>query len=135
MNTPVTFTAREFCDPSAFGRTRSRSLPRGFVEVRDASSAPELVGQELRRQDRHRVRAGDLPPSSARTGQEEQHLDAVKGPWGTVGQEHAQEMADVIFNGSTRRSLGMAEVTITFDNTNGIVNVATDEGNYPPRLP
>ena len=64
-------------------------------------------------------------------------VDAVK--W-TLGEQSAKsmrggEMADVIFNGSsTRRSLGMAEVTMTFDNTNGVVNVATEEVQITRRV-
>ena len=51
-------------------------------------------------------------------------VDAVK--W-ILGEQSAKsmrggEMADVIFNGSTsRRSLGLAEVTMTFDNSRRIL--------------
>src|SRR5438874_324371 len=56
-------------------------------------------------------------------------VDAVR--W-ILGEQSAKslrggEMADVIFNGSTsRRSLGLAEVTMTFDNGNG--HLATQAG-------
>src|SRR5207302_1704329 len=56
-------------------------------------------------------------------------VDAVR--W-VLGEQSAKslrggEMADVIFNGSTsRRSLGLAEVTMTFDNSRR--DLATDAG-------
>jgi chromosome segregation protein len=56
-------------------------------------------------------------------------VDAVR--W-VLGEQSAKslrggEMADVIFNGSTsRRGLGMAEVTMSFDNTHQVL--ATDSG-------
>src|SRR5437870_4932346 len=57
-------------------------------------------------------------------------VDAVR--W-TLGEQSAKslrggEMADVIFNGSTsRRSLGMAEVTLTFDNFRRSLSTDSDE--------
>src|SRR5437667_7894819 len=57
-------------------------------------------------------------------------VDAVR--W-VLGEQSAKslrggEMADVIFNGSTsRRSLGLAEVTMTFDNSRG--TLATEAGD------
>src|SRR5262245_40140727 len=57
-------------------------------------------------------------------------VDAVR--W-TLGEQSAKslrggEMADVIFNGSTsRRSLGMAEVTMTFDNNRRILSTDSDD--------
>src|SRR6266513_3873760 len=57
-------------------------------------------------------------------------VDAVK--W-VLGEQSARslrgtEMSDVIFNGSTsRRSVGLAEVTLTFDNTRQTLDVAADE--------
>src|SRR5258708_5727878 len=64
-------------------------------------------------------------------------VDAVK--W-TLGEQSAKsmrggEMADVIFNGSsTRRSLGMAEVTMTFDNSKKILNVEGEEVQITRRV-
>src|SRR5262245_35888407 len=57
-------------------------------------------------------------------------VDAVR--W-TRGEQSAKslrggEMADVIFNGSTsRRSLGMAEVTLTFENNRRILSTDSDD--------
>src|SRR6266436_2656494 len=64
-------------------------------------------------------------------------VDAVR--W-VLGEQSAKsmrggEMADVIFNGSsTRRSLGMAEVTMTFDNSQKNINVETDEVQITRRV-
>src|SRR5919202_5702012 len=57
-------------------------------------------------------------------------IDAVR--W-ILGEQSAKslrggEMADVIFNGSTaRKSLGLAEVTMAFDNTRGVLNTSAAE--------
>src|SRR5205085_4068830 len=57
-------------------------------------------------------------------------VDAVR--W-VMGEQSARslrgtEMSDVIFNGSSsRRSLGLAEVTLTFDNSRQTLDVAADE--------
>src|SRR5437899_9541666 len=57
-------------------------------------------------------------------------VDAVK--W-VLGEQSANslrggEMADVIFNGSTsRRSLGLAEVSVLFDNSRGVLNTTAAE--------
>src|SRR5438874_11567840 len=57
-------------------------------------------------------------------------VDAVK--W-VLGEQSAKslrggEMADVIFNGSTsRKSLGMAEVSMLFDNAQGALNTPAAE--------
>src|SRR5437773_3828501 len=64
-------------------------------------------------------------------------VDAVK--W-VLGEQSAKslrggEMADVIFNGSTsRRSLGLAEVTMTFDNSRGALNTEADEVQITRRV-
>src|SRR3954454_23274377 len=64
-------------------------------------------------------------------------VDAVR--W-ILGEQSAKslrggEMADVIFNGSsTRRSLGMAEVTMTFDNSKKIINVESDDVQITRRV-
>src|SRR5262245_6374657 len=64
-------------------------------------------------------------------------VDAVR--W-VLGEQSAKslrggEMADVIFNGSTsRRSLGMAEVTMTFDNSLGILATEAAEVQITRRV-
>lgn len=64
-------------------------------------------------------------------------VDAVR--W-ILGEQSAKslrggEMADVIFNGSTsRRSLGLAEVTMTFDNTKRYLAVDCDEVQITRRV-
>jgi chromosome segregation protein len=64
-------------------------------------------------------------------------VDAVR--W-ILGEQSAKslrggEMADVIFNGSTsRRSLGMAEVTMTFDNSRGLLATTTEEVQITRRV-
>src|SRR5271166_2485841 len=64
-------------------------------------------------------------------------VDAVR--W-IMGEQSAKslrggEMADVIFNGSTsRRSLGMAEVTMTFDNRLHQLATETDEVQITRRV-
>jgi len=64
-------------------------------------------------------------------------VDAVR--W-ILGEQSAKslrggEMADVIFNGSTtRRSLGMAEVTMTFDNRKRAVPLETEEVQITRRV-
>jgi chromosome segregation protein len=64
-------------------------------------------------------------------------VDAVR--W-VLGEQSAKslrggEMADVIFNGSaSRRSLGMAEVTMTFDNSRGALAIASEEVQISRRV-
>src|SRR6516162_5836132 len=64
-------------------------------------------------------------------------VDAVR--W-VLGEQSAKnlrggEMADVIFNGSTsRKSLGMAEVTITFDNVRRLLAIDADEVQLTRRV-
>lgn len=64
-------------------------------------------------------------------------VDAVR--W-ILGEQSAKslrggEMADVIFNGSSsRRSLGLAEVTVTFENTRRLLSVDADEVQLTRRV-
>src|SRR5947199_7268985 len=64
-------------------------------------------------------------------------VDAVK--W-VLGEQSAKslrggEMADVIFNGSTsRRSLGLAEVSILFDNSRNVLNTGAAEVRVARRV-
>src|SRR5437667_12745180 len=64
-------------------------------------------------------------------------VDAVR--W-VLGEQSAKslrggEMADVIFNGSTtRRSLGLAEVTMTFDNGRRLLTIDSDQVQVTRRV-
>jgi chromosome segregation protein len=64
-------------------------------------------------------------------------VDAVR--W-ILGEQSAKslrggEMADVIFNGSSsRKSLGMAEVSLVFDNTRRLINLDADEVQLTRRV-
>src|SRR2546430_16556145 len=66
-------------------------------------------------------------------------VDAVK--W-ILGEQSAKslrggEMADVIFNGSSsRKAIGLAEVTLTLDNSRGELNIeAAEVAGTPPGPP
>ena len=64
-------------------------------------------------------------------------VDAVR--W-ILGEQSAKslrggEMADVIFNGSSsRKSLGMAEVTVVLDNSRRLLSVDADEVQFTRRV-
>src|SRR3954452_1991609 len=64
-------------------------------------------------------------------------VDAIK--W-VLGEQSAKslrggEMADVIFNGSsTRKSLGLAEVTMTFDNAKQVLATEAEEVQITRRV-
>jgi len=64
-------------------------------------------------------------------------VDAIRWVLGeqSIKSLRGQEMADVIFNGSaTRRSLGMAEVTMTFDNTRRTLTTEASEVQISRRI-
>ena len=64
-------------------------------------------------------------------------VDAIKWVLGeqSVKSLRGQEMADVIFNGSgSRRALNSAEVTLTLDNTSGVLAVDTPEVHISRRV-
>src|SRR5260370_4332539 len=64
-------------------------------------------------------------------------VDAIRWVLGeqSIKSLRGQEMADVIFNGSaTRRSLGMAEVTMTFDNTRRTLTIEASEVQISRRI-
>ena len=77
--------------------------------------------------------------SSDQTGREDQHRGRRALGSGRAGAKSLRggEMADVIFNGSaSRRSLGLAEVTMTFDNSRRVLATEAEEVQItPPRLP
>ncbi len=64
-------------------------------------------------------------------------VDGIKWVLGeqSVKNLRGKEMADVIFNGSaTRRPLNAAEVTLTFDNTSGLLPLDTPEVHITRRI-
>ena len=64
-------------------------------------------------------------------------VDAMKWVLGeqSVKSLRGKEMADVIFNGSgTRRGINCAEVTLTFDNTNNLLDIDTPEVHITRRV-
>lgn len=64
-------------------------------------------------------------------------VDAIKWALGEQSAKNlrGKEMADVIFNGSdTRKPMGMAEVTLTFDNSDRILPLAADTVQIGRRL-
>ena len=64
-------------------------------------------------------------------------VDAIKWVLGeqSVKSLRGKEMADVIFNGSSsRRALNTAEVTLTFDNSDGLLPVDTPEVHITRRV-
>src|SRR5215471_17038797 len=64
-------------------------------------------------------------------------VDAIRWVLGeqSIKSLRGQEMADVIFNGSaTRRSLGMAEVIMTFDNSRRTLAMPADEVQIARRI-
>ncbi len=64
-------------------------------------------------------------------------VDAIKWVLGeqSVKSLRGQEMADVIFNGSsTRRPMNAAEITVTLDNTSGILPIDTQEVHITRRF-
>src|SRR5512146_3082622 len=64
-------------------------------------------------------------------------VDAIKWALGeqSIKSLRGKEMADVIFNGSgSRRPINAAEVTLTFDNSNGLLGIDTPEVHITRRV-